>query len=295
MCFLFCEIFIIDCLQEDAKMIQMHEAAALIARIEAPKLREEFKHIHSENPESVHTIGIDGQPAAIGFHTYSPGDKHREISIMIYVHPQFRRRGLGSRLYLQLLSEIDTANNDIATGAVYDGECSAAIPFIESLGGKLWYSMYDMEYDGEALPESDSIIAYSDEYYSRVVQICLSAWHELAQKYGFRLHGEDEAHRRALMRNAKNEYVYVIEGEIAAFCASKGDFLYGLVVDPRFQRRGIGRAMVEHGVNLVKLRGFERSKLCVISDNPARRIYEGIGFKPVAFRSYYLLPASSRC
>lgn len=274
-------------------MIRTHETAALIARIEAPKLHEEFKRIYSEDPARIQAIAINGQPAAIGFHTYSPGDKHRETSIMIYVHPQFRRRGLGSRMYALLLSEIDTVNNDVVTGAIYDDECDAAIPFTERLGGTLWYSMYDMGYDGEALPERQSMIAYRDEYYSRVVQIYLNAWHELAQKYGFRLQGEDEAHRRALMDNAENEYVYAVEGEIAAFCASRDDFLYGLIVDPQYQRRGIGRAMVEHGVNLIRLRGFERARLCVISDNPARRIYEAVGFKPIALRSYYRLPVGT--
>lgn len=210
---------------------------------------------------------------------------------MLYVLPAFRRRGIGLRLYQQLLNEVDSIANQVSTGALYDGECGDAVGFVGRLGGALWYSMYDMEYSGPSTQRCGSIYRYSDEYYPSIVRINRDAWRELAQKYGFKLSGEDDAHRLRLMQNSNNEYVYKIGGEVVAYCTIAADTIQGLIVDPLYQRRGIGRSMIEYGISLIMCNGFDRARLCVISDNPARRIYEAMGFKPVAFRSYYRLSA----
>ena len=53
----------------------------------------------------------------------------------------------------------------------------------------------------------------------------------------------------------------------------------GLAVDPAFQRRGVGRALVEGAIAEARARGARRLTLRVLGHNePARRLYERAGF-----------------
>jgi ribosomal protein S18 acetylase RimI-like enzyme len=53
----------------------------------------------------------------------------------------------------------------------------------------------------------------------------------------------------------------------------------GIAVDPPFQRRGIGRALIDAAVAEARRRGARRLTLRVLGANgPARRLYESAGF-----------------
>jgi ribosomal protein S18 acetylase RimI-like enzyme len=53
----------------------------------------------------------------------------------------------------------------------------------------------------------------------------------------------------------------------------------GLAVDPRFQGRGLGKALVESTIRELDSRGGQRITLRVLSTNPtARRLYASCGF-----------------
>jgi ribosomal protein S18 acetylase RimI-like enzyme len=66
--------------------------------------------------------------------------------------------------------------------------------------------------------------------------------------------------------------------------------LYQMWVDPRFRRLGLGRALVESGINWTRSRGTKSMLLEVTcGDRPARRLYDSLGFvskgDPVPMRS----------
>jgi ribosomal protein S18 acetylase RimI-like enzyme len=53
-----------------------------------------------------------------------------------------------------------------------------------------------------------------------------------------------------------------------------------LIVAPTQQRRGIGRAMVEHGIELARARGWQRLWALVRTENyAAQRLFEIVGFE----------------
>ncbi len=53
-----------------------------------------------------------------------------------------------------------------------------------------------------------------------------------------------------------------------------------LIVAPQHQRRGIGRALLEHGLELARERGWERLWALVRSENvAAQRLFEMLGFE----------------
>jgi ribosomal-protein-alanine N-acetyltransferase len=55
-----------------------------------------------------------------------------------------------------------------------------------------------------------------------------------------------------------------------------------IAVDPRLGRRGIGRRLLEEGLQYLRAKGAARVRLEVRPGNePARRLYEGVGFRTV--------------
>jgi ribosomal protein S18 acetylase RimI-like enzyme len=54
----------------------------------------------------------------------------------------------------------------------------------------------------------------------------------------------------------------------------------GYVVDPRWRRRGVGRALVEDSLARARSLGFDAMQYnLVFASNPARRLYEQLGFE----------------
>ena len=70
-------------------------------------------------------------------------------------------------------------------------------------------------------------------------------------------------------------------------CAHVGVLSVG--VHPDFQRRGIGRALMQHLIDHGRTRGLKRLELNVRSDNhAAQALYRGLGFHHEATRSKFI-------
>ena len=88
-------------------------------------------------------------------------------------------------------------------------------------------------------------------------------------------------------------WVAVVDGEVAGFTALKLDAdskmgeIYMIAVDPRFQKRGIGAALTDRGIERMQAAGMSIAMVETGADpghGPARRTYEkaGFGLWPVA-------------
>lgn len=92
----------------------------------------------------------------------------------------------------------------------------------------------------------------------------------------------------------------VAEGaEPAGFFLSRAGFdeeeLLLLAVDPRFRRRGIGRALLEQFAGRARERGARRLLLEMREGNPAELLYRDFGFIPIGHRpNYYRGPEGTR-
>jgi ribosomal-protein-alanine N-acetyltransferase len=92
-------------------------------------------------------------------------------------------------------------------------------------------------------------------------------------------------------------WVARVSGEAAGYCAFwlvvDELHLNNLAVRPRFRRRGIAGALVNHALGLGRDRGARRAMLEVRASNgAARALYARMGFREVSVRrAYYREPA----
>jgi ribosomal-protein-alanine N-acetyltransferase len=89
------------------------------------------------------------------------------------------------------------------------------------------------------------------------------------------------------------------EGEIAAFAITQivldEATLFNIAVDPDYQRRGFGRALLEYLIDELEKRGVVTLWLEVRASNvPAIALYESLGFNEATIRKNYYPSAEGR-
>ncbi|EPG4961066.1 TPA: ribosomal protein S18-alanine N-acetyltransferase [Citrobacter amalonaticus] len=94
-------------------------------------------------------------------------------------------------------------------------------------------------------------------------------------------------------------YQLTVEGRMAAFAITQVVLdeatLFNIAVDPDFQRRGIGKALLEHLIDELEKRGVLTLWLEVRSSNVAAiALYESLGFNEVTIRRNYYPTADGR-
>lgn len=90
-----------------------------------------------------------------------------------------------------------------------------------------------------------------------------------------------------------------VDGEMAAFAITQivldEATLFNIAVDPAFQRRGLGRELLERVIDEVEQRGVATLWLEVRASNaPAIALYESVGFNEATIRRNYYPTADGR-
>lgn len=80
---------------------------------------------------------------------------------------------------------------------------------------------------------------------------------------------------------------------LARFVADEGELLL-IAVHPKFQRRGVGKLLLDQFLNHAGERGLRRVHLEVRDGNPAASMYIANRFKPVGRRANYYCGSNGR-
>ena len=100
-------------------------------------------------------------------------------------------------------------------------------------------------------------------------------------------------------RNAEGIFVSEVDGEIAGYVTTDvnlktkiGD-IPNMAVDPRFQRRGIGRQLLETALAYLKQSGMLHARIATLSQNQiGADLYPRMGFTEVARQIHFIQPLS---
>ncbi|GIP36523.1 GNAT family N-acetyltransferase [Paenibacillus sp. J2TS4] len=207
----------------------------------------------------------------------------RKAETTIFVSKEYRRRGIGTALIRkadQMLSQNEAVER--SAGACLGGDRSS-LQFLYKNGYYISYSSYIMEREGEPLPESHiSVRPYEDDDYVICHNIWEIAFYQMHESVGILpsyYYPPNETERKRFAEDRNNRFVMLIDGEIVAVGIIDGCELSHVSVRPDLQLRGYGRAFVSFLVNEILRRGEKIVKLGVVQGNPAKKLYESLGFK----------------
>jgi ribosomal protein S18 acetylase RimI-like enzyme len=207
----------------------------------------------------------------------------RKAETTLFVNKEYRRMGIGTALIAKadkLLSQNEAVERSM--GACLDGDRSS-LQFLYKNGYYISYSSYIMEREGESLPERNiSVRQYEDDDYLKcqiISEIAFYKMHELVGMLPSFYFPPNERERKCFSENRNNMFVMLIDCEIVAVGVIGGSELCHVSVRPELQSRGYGRAFVSFLVNEIMRRGEKIVKLGVVKGNPAKKLYESLGFK----------------
>lgn len=226
---------------------------------------------------------------AIAYHDFGVYPEFDSIEIFINVRKEFRRRGIGRKMYKALIESLDINRFDILSGCVWEGKGDdAAYEFCRSLNAEDWQELYYMEYEGLPFDTTIQMVPYKDEYYTDLARNKFEAWKNLAQNYGFKISPYSNRDRETWLNDCKNSFVYMLDNEPVAMgsCGTDGH-MHGLFVAPKWKGRGLGTEIVKYCTNRAIERGFHTVSLSVLSRNPAIEIYKSLGFKTTCSEHYF--------
>ncbi len=240
--------------------------------------------------ECIYAYYRDGKPIGTAAYIQNIGDGEDSIRIYIYAAKEFRRRGIGTKLYRFIMRQIDTEHYDVVSGAVIEGGgCDQAYEFCRSLGAEDWQALYRMRYSGPSFPVSIELVPYRDEYYEELARSKFESWRALSADYGFDAVPYSAREREEWRRDAGNIFVRLSEtGRPIAMCScGENGHMHGLFVSDEYKGQGLGRSILMYCINRAFERGNREVELSVLTRNPAKRMYLELGFRAFETEHYF--------
>lgn len=211
----------------------------------------------------------------------------RRAWLYVYVFPPFRGRGLGAAAVEALEARLDGAERILTCWRSGD---AAARTFAEARGYRRSYSSDYMVYRGAPFGEEAPVRRYRDEDWPAVHEFYAQAFHLMRLGTGCFPDSvpepPSEEMRAYWAETAGERLVYELDGEPVGYAHLEGDMLDAAAVAPERQGEGIGMSLVKYAVDRILAAGHREAGLYCVVGNPARRLYERLGFAAVRRNDY---------
>lgn len=243
-----------------------------------PQSRRIFLRVLQDMPQA-HTLVFEGEnPVAV----FCTEETDGELFFMLLVAPEFRRRGIGTAVLERAVSE-HSGEIRIVHG-FFNRDCAPAQRFAEKHGYTRHYDCAYMEYTGGPFPQTElPVRPYTDEDYSESQAVRAEAFHRMRVMVGdfpeSTVAQPSREDRLEWLRDAENYFVYTDRGEIVGVGHLEGNEIHSVSVRTDRQGQGIGRKFVPYLANVLMRRGHRTVALECVVGNPARKLYESLGFR----------------
>lgn len=246
---------------------------------------------HGGDHHDEHLLVRDEGGRTVAYAHFDETDTVSGASTELVVHPQFRRRGLGTALVKELLS----SSKDGRLRLWAHGESASSAALADSLGFRrqriLWQMRRSLrsELPDPSFPDSMTLAAFRrghDE--DELLRVNAASFQGLPDQAAWDRNDLDQR---------LGEDWFAPEGIIMAWTSSSlagfhwtkihGDEnshepigeVYVLAVDPAWQGKGLGRALTLAGLHHLRAQGLSQVMLYVDSSNAAAiKLYSGLGF-----------------
>ncbi|MEH7298759.1 GNAT family N-acetyltransferase, partial [Neobacillus drentensis] len=234
------------------------------------QVKEDFFHYEND-----HLVGFLG--------SYDFGNK---VELCGMVHPNYRRRGIFTRLLEKGIEEAKRRNiKKILLNA--PSNSLSAKNFLTAIPCTFYVAEYQMKWHKVQLSEDPSVTlrpSTTTEDFEAEVQLEVSA-------FGF---NEDEARRfNQQIRENSSDQNFIIEtdgktaGKIRVAEADGEAWIYGFAVFPELQGKGIGRKALTKVVKTEVQKGLSVFLEVEAKNAHALKLYESCGFRSYHSQDYY--------
>ncbi|USG63931.1 GNAT family N-acetyltransferase [Brevibacillus ruminantium] len=236
-----------------------------------------------------------------------------EAEVSGMVHPDYRGQGIFRKLQSMMEQECQHRQIPALLFIVQRGSSSGKA-YMERAGAAYSVSEYWMEWEaagkeGTTVKEREGALAVGSvsgkqsANANMAVRLRPSTPEDMERLIQLNVLGFQMDEERAREMSAKLEHdpkrlTYIIEhesagsvGKISVSKQADHAFIYGFVVDPAQQGKGIGKKALMQSIDMLRKEGFEKIILEVATENStALTLYEACGFEVKAANDYYQYP-----
>jgi ribosomal protein S18 acetylase RimI-like enzyme len=236
----------------------------------------------------------DHESGVIGFCSFEIwGKDKKKGEINTYIIPKFRRKGIGTLLYNEIISHVNVNELDYIS-TVFRVDKDDPTSFYKKLGYKKWYGLHNLQYNELEQPVSDlKFVLYEDKYFEQYAEGMRTSFYEMRKTNDFEpyLCCELSQEKREEFLNNKDHIYLLMENEklIAAISVLENGFIDNVFVVPAYQGKGYGKLSMQFAINKA-LKLNNSISLNVVEENTkACNLYYGLGFDTVQTKHYYRL------
>lgn len=216
----------------------------------------------------------------------------KEIEVTGMVHPDYRRKGVFTKLFLKLREEW-LKRGHIKMLLLSDADAFFGNKFSKKVNATYCFSEFEMHFNHKIEIVNDSNLIYrkatnSDaEELARQNSIYFKDVHEETEEvFGSLVLPEDEEKKGMVIYIAEADQIII--GKVNIEISSEHGAIYGLGVLPDSRRKGYGRNILLYAVQVLKDHGSENIMLQVVVENKkALDLYLDCGFEIVSTMNYY--------
>jgi ribosomal protein S18 acetylase RimI-like enzyme len=221
--------------------------------------------------------------------TLSGNGHEKRADVKLYVEPQARKYGIGTKLYRELLPFLKEEGVGLASAYTRVDQLNPE-GFCEKLGFEKWWGSTELYYDGALVKAPDiKFIPYEDRFfkqYVKMVQDCFYPIHKANDLKPY-LPTEDTVEKFQL-KNRNNVYLTIKNEQVIAGVTIEGDMIDFLMVSPMFQGKGYGKKALQFGMNKLMEQGTKEIRVVYMDGNAnAQNLYQSFGFKHVQTTRVY--------
>lgn len=243
--------------------------------IEDPFVREDLLGCLEEFPDCGLVAMEKGVIVGVAVFT----GKNAITSFTLYVGTSYRKRGVGTKLLL----ELEKSMRSSAVKEVYCDfqEDSKHSSFVEKNGYPLQFRSSLMTFQGTDTALSDHRIRlYEDQDYEAVHDLLHRAFQKMRKQVGLPLQDAPKSREEAKKYLENRTSIFVLEEEsiIKGCIFLDGHEIDKLAVAPEEEGKGFGRALLAAGIKNIKIHHKEAT-LWVVQGNPAEKLYTSFGFQ----------------
>ena len=243
--------------------------------IEDPFVREDLLGCLEEFPDCGLVAMEKGVIVGVAVFT----GKNAITSFTLYVGTSSRKRGVGTKLLLELeKSMCSSAVKEVYCDFQEDSKHSS---FAEKNGYPLQFRSGLMTFQGTDTALSDHRIRlYKDQDYEAVHDLLHRAFQKMRKQVGLPLQDAPKSREEAKKYLENRTSIFVLEEEsvIKGCIFLDGHKIDKLAVAPEEEGKGYGRALLAAGVKNIRIHHKEAT-LWVVQGNPAEKLYTSFGFQ----------------